>query len=364
MLESHRTLSRYVVREFLKILGLSLSSLVVLYVVILFLQMMDVFVKHGASFGLIIAYLLYRIPEVMFQWTLPYAVLLSTLLTLGTLSRHSEITAMKAGGVSLYRITFPLILVALGMSFISFLGNEDLVPYTMRKAQYISEVEVKKESPTTFFKNNKIWYHSDRRIFNIQLLDPKKQMLKGLTIYEFDDRFRCIRRIDAREARWADGKWFFVDGAIRDFDAAGAIVTELFKEKEFTFKEDWRSFQKVDRDAAEMSYSELRAYIQKIQSSGYDPTRYFVELYSKLSYPCLSLVMVLIGIPFALKTGRSGGIALSIGVSVLIGFAYGVLFYVSISFGKSGILPPLLAAWAPTLLFGLAGVFTLMSIRQ
>jgi len=129
-------------------------------------------------------------------------------------------------------------------------------------------------------------------------------------------------------------------------------------------KEDWESFQNSESDSDEMSYAELRTYIQKIQASGYDATRYLVDLYSKLSYPLLNVIMVLIGIPFALKTGRSGGVALSIGASVMIGFLYGIVFYVFISFGKSGILPPVLACWIPTLLFGLAGIFTLMSIRQ
>ena len=129
-------------------------------------------------------------------------------------------------------------------------------------------------------------------------------------------------------------------------------------------KEDWESFQNSTTDSDEMSYAELRTYIQKIQASGYDATRYLVDLYSKLSYPLLNVIMVLIGIPFALKTGRSGGVALSIGISVMIGFLYGVVFYVFISFGKSGVLPPILACWIPTLLFGLAGIFTLMSIRQ
>ena len=87
-----------------------------------------------------------------------------------------------------------------------------------------------------------------------------------------------------------------------------------------------------------MSYTELRTYIQKIQSAGYDSTRYLVDLYAKLSYPFLNLIMILIGIPFALKTGRSGGVALSIGISVMIGFAYGVTFYIFLSFGKSGVL--------------------------
>ena len=108
MSNSHRTLYRYITREFLKILGLSLSSLVLIYVIVVFLQKINVFHRYQAPFYLIFEYLFYKLPEVVFQWTLPYAVLLSVLLTLGALSRHSEITALKAGGISLYRITLPL----------------------------------------------------------------------------------------------------------------------------------------------------------------------------------------------------------------------------------------------------------------
>ena len=364
MFESHWTLQRYVVRENLKIFTLTLSSLILIYVVVLFFQKMNVFIKHQAPLSLIFEYLLYKIPEVTFQWTLPYAVLLATLLTLGMFSRHSEITAMKAGGVSLYRIILPLLLLAFTASLFSFVGNEYLVPFTNQKVQYLLDVEVRKEQPSSFFKNYKIWYHSDHRIFNIQLLDPEQKVLKGFTLYEFDHHFRCVQRIDAREVKWADGKWRFFDGAMRHFDESGSIRVTPFERMECSMLEHWESFQTIERRSKEMSYTELRTYIQKIQSAGYDATRYLVDLYSKYSYPFLNLIMVLIGVPFALKTGRSGGVALSIGISVMIGFAYGVTFYVFLSFGKSGILSPVLSSWTPTLLFGLAGIFTLMSVRQ
>jgi lipopolysaccharide export system permease protein len=364
MFESHRIIHRYVVREYLKTFSLSLSSLIFIYIIVLFFQKMNIFIQHHAPFYLIFEYLLYKIPEVTFQWILPYAILLATLLTLGMLSRHSEITAMKAGGISLYRITFPLLFIAFVISLCSFLGNEYLVPLTNQSTQYLLDVKVRKEKASGFFKNYKIWYRSDHRIFNIQLLNPREKVLKGVTLYQFDDHFRCIQRIDAREAKWDIEKWRFHDGAIRDFNEDGSTRMTPFKEIELSFQEDWESFQTIERQSREMSYTELRTYIQKIQSVGYDATRYLVDLYSKLSYPFLNLIMILIGVPFALKTGRSGGIALSIGVSVMIGFAYGVTFYIFLSFGKSGILPPFLSAWTPTLIFGLAGIFTLMSVRQ
>ncbi|MGD0916619.1 MAG: LPS export ABC transporter permease LptG [Thermodesulfobacteriota bacterium] len=364
MFDRHRVLHRYLLRENLKFFSLSLSGLILIYVVVTFLQKMNLFIKYDAPQYLIFKYLLYKIPEVTFQWTLPYAVLLGALLTLSILSRNSEITAFKSGGISLYRITLPLFFVALLMSFFSFLGDEYLVPLTNQKVRYLLDVQVRKEEPSSFFKNYKIWYRSDHHIFNIQLLDPAKKVLEGFTLYEFDDHFQCVQRIDAREARFIRGRWRFYQGAIREFDESGSIRVTPFEETEFPLKESWQSFQKTARSSEEMSYAELRTYIQKIQSSGYDATRYLVDLYAKLSHPFLNLIMVLIGIPFALKTGRSGGVALSIGTSVFIGFVYGVVYYISLSLGQSGVLPPLVAAWTPTMLFGLAGIFTLMSLRQ
>ncbi len=364
MFESHRVLYRYIIREYLKIFALSLSSLILIYVVVLFFQKMNLFNKYQAPFYLMFEYLLYKIPEATFQWTIPYAALLSTLLTLGMFSRHSEITAFKAGGISLYRITLPLIFIVLIISFLSFLGNDYLIPFTNEKTRNLLDVKVRKEPPRSFFRNFKIWYRSDHRIFNIQLLDPKKRALKGFTLYEFDDQFRCVQRIDANEVRWVDEKWRFYQGFVRHFDESGFVQMTSFDEMDFPMKENWESFQKTAWDSDEMSYAELRNYIREIQASGYDATRYLVALHSKLSYPLLNVIMVLIGIPFAIKTGRSGGVALTIGISVLIGFLYGIVFYVFISFGKSGILPPVLACWIPTLFFGLAGIFTLMSIRQ
>jgi lipopolysaccharide export system permease protein len=271
---------------------------------------------------------------------------------------------MKAGGVSLYRITFPLLFIALLISLGSFIGNEYLVPYTNQETRYLLDIKVRKEEHSSFFKNYKIWYRSDHWIYNIQLLDPDKKILKGLTLYHFDNQFRCVQRIDAREAKWTNGKWQCFDGAVRDFNVSGSMRMTPFEEMELVLPESWETFQTVERKSREMNYEELRTYIQKIQSAGYDATRYLADLHSKLSYPFLNFIMVLIGVPFALKTGRSGGVALSIGVSVIIGFIYGLTFYLFLSFGKTGILSPSLSSWIPTFLFGLAGIFTLMSIRQ
>jgi lipopolysaccharide export system permease protein len=246
MFERTRILHRYVIREYLKLFSLSLSSLILIYVIVLFFQKVDVIIKYQAPF-----YLIFDTSYIgslkSFQWILPYAVLLATLLTLGMLSRHSEITAMKAGGISLYRIIFPLLMITLLISVCSFLGNEYLVPYTNQRTQYLLEVKVRKEKPSAFFRNSKIWYRNDQRIFNIQLVDPQKRVLKGFTLYQFDNHFRCTQRIDAQEAKWVNGKWTFYGGAMRDFGEDGSIQITPFSEVEFSLPENWETFQTIER---------------------------------------------------------------------------------------------------------------------
>ena len=297
MSKNHRILSRYVIREFLRIFSLSLTSLVLICIIVIFFERMSLFIRHDANPLVMLEFLMDKVPEAAFQWTLPYAVLLATVLTLGIFSSHSEITAMKASGISLYRITFPLLIFAFLASLCAFLGNEYLVPYANQRAQYLLDVEVRKEEPSNFFKNFKIWYHGDRQIFNIQLLDPQEKSLKGVTLYQFNDQFRCIQRIDAKEAKWINGTWRFYGGAVRSFDGSGSIQTKPFQEMELPLKETWDSFQKDKRDADQMSYSDLDAYVEKIRSAGYDSTRYEVALQAKLSYPFLSFVMVLMVFP-------------------------------------------------------------------
>jgi len=364
MFDNYKTIYSYLTREYLKVFVLSLCSLVFIYLIILFFQKVDIFIKNKAPFYLIFEYLLLRSPEVIFQWTLPYGVLLTTLLTLGNLSTHNEIIAMKAGGISLYRITLPLIVVALIISFFSFLGNEYLLPYTNQKSQYILDIKVRKEQPYGFFKNYKIWYRSENRIYNIQLIDIEGKILKGVALYEINHRFKLIKRIDTREARWLNDRWQFLNGTVRIFNEDGSIQMIPFNELDLFLPEKWENFKSIERRPQEMSYTELRSYIQKIQSAGYDATRYIVDLHSKYSFPILNIIMVLVGVPFSLKTARSRGIALNIGLSIIIGFTYGIIFYIFISFGKSGILSPLLSSWTPNILFTLVGIFALMSVRQ
>ena len=361
-----RILSRYIAREFLKFLFLWTASFFLIFFVVELLERIDNVIVYKAPLYLILEYFIYTIPQFLSQ-TLPFATLLAALITLGVLARSNEVVAIKAHGMSTYRIILPLVALAAVVTAFIFLCNETIVPLAARRSSYVWSVKIKKEEERAFFKLNKIWYRGDEAIYNIQLLDPKQDLLKGVTIYRFDEAFNLHQRIDAREARWNGETWTFYQVAVRDFLPEGEVLTKIYKQRDIPLPERPENFQKGMKEPDEMTYRELKGYVAELRDKGYDPTRYVVDLHTKLAFPFLTLIMVLMGSPLALAAGhgRGGGIAQGVGISIVIGFVYWVVFAISVSMGHAGIFPPLIAAWAPNLLFfGLLGIFILESIPQ
>ncbi|NIQ37923.1 MAG: LPS export ABC transporter permease LptG [Proteobacteria bacterium] len=356
-------LSRYISREFIIVFLLSICAFNVIYLVIDFFQSVDKLLEHKAPLELVLSYYLLKMPMITFQ-TLPLAVLLSTLITLGILSRHMEITAMKASGISLYRITKPVILISIAIAFVTFFGNEYLAPYSFRKSQHIMDVRVLKRNQRVSFKNLNIWYRDDSSIYNFQAFDPERNTLDGITVYLFGEGFQLHQRVDAHDAVWEEDRWILNDVTIRSFRGKEPMAVEKSSQMVLPMNITPETLRKVEKDTEEMGYGELKRYVRRLQRSGYDATKYLVDLKIKISLPIVNLIMVLIGIPFALKTGRTGGFAAGIGISLAIGLVYWILISVSRAFGHSGILPPLLSAWSPHVLFGGAGIVALLSIRQ
>ncbi len=360
-----RIITRYIIREDLKILSLGVATFFLIFFVVELFERINAIIVHKAPLYLVLQYFLYTIPSFLSQ-SLPFATLLAALITLGILSRNNEIVAMKTHGISAYRIILPLLILAALVTALIFFCNETIVPYSARKAHYIWSVKVKKEEERAFFKLNKIWYHGEDVIYNIQFLEPKQDILRGVTTYQFNKEFDLRQRIDADEAHWKGDGWTFHRVIIREFLPEGEVLTETYDEKDMSIPEKPEDFKKGMKSPEEMSYRELKGYVEKLRSEGYDPTRYAVDLHAKLAFPFLTLIMVLIGSPLALMAGqgRGGGIAQGVGISLAIGFVYWVAFAISIAMGHVGTLPPLIAAWAPNVFFGLLGGFIMESIRQ
>jgi lipopolysaccharide export system permease protein len=365
VLSGTRILSRYIAREFLKFLSLWIVCFFIIFSVVDLFERINKIIVHKAPLYLILEYFFYTIFPFL-SLALPFATLLAALITLGVLARNNEVVAMKAHGISTYRIILPLVILATSVTAFILLCNETIVPYSVRKASYVWSIKIKQDEERVFFKRNKIWYRGENIIYNIRFLEPKKDTLRGVSIYRFDGAFNLHQRIDARRAQWNGVGWTFYEVAIRDFLHGGEVATKNYDKRDIALRETPEDFKKGVKDPTEMTYRELKAYVEELRTEGYNPTRYVVDLHHKVSFPFLTLIMVLIGSPLALAAGhgRGGGIAQGVGLSIVIAFVYWVTFAISVAMGHSGTLPPFIAAWAPNIFFALIGGFILESIHQ
>ncbi|MBN2398676.1 MAG: LPS export ABC transporter permease LptG [Deltaproteobacteria bacterium] len=359
-------LDRYILREFIKMLALILVSLAGLYLIVDFFERVRMFLSNDASVRQMASYFLLTLPMILSQM-IPIAVLLSTLLSFGILSKNSEITAMKANGLSLYRLSFPVIVVSLMICIATFLLSEFITPYTNQRAKYIKLIEVQKREELGSFKQDEIWYRGEKGIYNFSVFDPLTSTLKGIRIHFFapDDRggIQLTQRIDAREAVWKGGEWVFKDLLVTSFTPEGIPSIERTASRAIPLPEKPSDFTAVQKDTEEMGLLELSRFTEKIRSEGYETTRYRTDMHGKIAFPLVSVILAILGVSFSLKSERSGGIAQSIGLGIIIGFSYWIVFAFAISLGRAGTLPPVLAAWAANLLFGLAAAIMFTRVR-
>ncbi|NLH49430.1 MAG: LPS export ABC transporter permease LptG [Myxococcales bacterium] len=356
-------LTRYVSREFLKLFALCLTALILIYLVFDFIDRAGNFFRGDPSLLHVLLYYVYKIPTIVFQ-LVPVSVLLAVLLNLANMSRNSEITAMKAGGVSVPRLVAPLVLLSVLIAGGALAVNEFVVPAATTQMKYIQTVHIKGQDWRIKLRDKNLWYKSPGAIYHIRNFDPALGRLEGLQVFRFNDRFALTERLDAESAQWANGRWLAFNGIRRAF-AAGALTAETpFAETGLELPETPDRLKVYKRDPEQMSFRELSGYVRELRTEGYDVRKYEVDLHGKISFALVTVIMALLGIPWAIKSGRQGGVAFGIGVAVIIGVAYWIVLGFSLALGRSGALPVIVSAWAPHLLFGAVGLVGILRVRS
>lgn len=334
-----------------------------IFTVVDFFEKVEDFVKYRASVILIFKYLILKLPSFIY-YIMPMTILLSTVICIGVLSRHNEITVMKSCGMGLHRITMPILLTASITSIFIFLNSEYILPFTNRLTNHTYRVDIKKQKERGMYRKDKIWFRSDDgSIWNIDFLNAEAGTLIGVSVFNFNSG-KLNERIDCRQVKWTGTKWLFSDGWVRNFDADGSFSSEYFKNRDFSFKERPYDFMAVSISPEEMGFQEIKGYIKKIKREGLDAAKYIVDMHIKLSFPVLNFIMALIAVPFSLRTGRQGGFTVGIGISVIMGFIIWFIFSMGISLGHAEKLPPFIAAWGADIIFMAGGIYFLATSRQ
>jgi LPS export ABC transporter permease LptG/LPS export ABC transporter permease LptF len=361
-------LDEYVMGSFLRNFVLVLLTLVVLFLIFTFFELIGDIIRYRTPLVVVGDYLLNLVPFILYNVT-PLCSLVAVLITLGALNRSSELTAMKATGTSLYRIVAPMLIVAALLSAALFVFDEAYLPAANRRQEALLSV-IKGKPAQTFLRPDRKWIsgqtsgdHQPTRIFYYQFFDPDKNQFANLTVFEFQPgSFNLTRRIFAQSARWDDtvNRWVFENGWQRTFAAEAVSSYQPFTVATFPeIREQPSYFKKEDRQSQEMSYAELAAYTDDLKQSGFDTTRLRVQLNRKISYPLITLVMAVLAIPFSLLAGKRGSLA-GMGAALGIAIAYWVVAGIFENLGDVNTLPAFLAAWSPDILFAIAGSYLLL----
>jgi LPS export ABC transporter permease LptG len=353
-----------ILRDFVTYLGMILATFLMIALIFTYFELLTDIVRNKVS-ALTQAEYLWNLSPSLIYTTAPIAVLLAVLITFGLMQRSSQLTAMKATGMSIYRATLPVIVLCAILASGLFIFDQLYIPHT-NKRQEILRNQIKGKPAQTYLQADRKWiFGQNNEIYYYQVFDPDTDRFGGISVFEFDPTtFQLKRRIYAEGAHWEEPlkKWVFEQGWVRTLH--GASIREYRTYEVATFDdlhEDPNYFKKEVRQSSEMDYEELRNYINDLQQSGFDTVRLKVQLQKKLAFPLITLVMAVLAIPFSASNFRGGalaGVAITIGIAIVYWLTAGLFE----AMGNANQLPAILAAWTPDFIFAFVGGYMLLRV--
>jgi len=315
--------------------------------------------KNHISVMMVLNYFRYLVPFMVYLLA-PLASLVATLVTLAVLAKNNEVIAFKASGISLYRLILPLALAGFLVAGGMFVMSETFLPYANQRQDALRN-EIKGRPAQTYFQPTHEWIFGERaKVYNYEFFDPVRNLFGGLNVFELDPQtFQVKRRVFATRATWepSESTWVLTGGWVRDFDDGRVTRFTPFRASSLAeISEPPSYFSREVRQSDQMDWRELRSYIRSLRAAGFDTSRLLVQWHEKFSFPLIAAIVVCLGAPFAFLVGTRGaigGLALAVG----IGIVYRAVAALLESMGTVGLLPPLLAGWAPDAIFTFLAVY-------
>src|ERR1035437_1473338 len=221
-----RILDRYIAQTWLRLLMLCLSGFVGIYLVIDLIENIPRFLRAGGAAGDILQYFIWKLPE-MISRIATFSILMATLLTLGVLSRDSEIIALRSCGISLLRISLPMLTLGFVASILLLINAEIVLPHSYARTELIDRVKIKKKGDRVTFKRNNIWFRSGSMILQASLFEPKTRTLSGVVVWSVDGSMNPVSRIDAETAVYREGHWILNSATSKNFRTVDRKSTRL-----------------------------------------------------------------------------------------------------------------------------------------
>jgi len=355
-----RALDRYVFTEFWKIFVTTALGFPILVNIIDLTDNLDKYIGQKLSGGRIALSYLYWLPDSMFM-VLPAAVLFATVFAIGALTRHSEITAAKASGISFYRFIAPIFAGALLATLLG-LALGELAPITNKKRLEILQA-------------NRVNIGNDRYNFAYAADGGRVYKIGGLHLIDASIEGMVIERkgkgpeypsyvLSANNARYTTGKgWLLKAGALHIIpDTLHNITFSFDSAIDRHFTQAPKELTLAQKAPTDMGFRELGRFIASMERSGADVNELRVERMLKIAIPITCIVILLFGAPLATSTQR-GGAAYGIGLSLATTVIFLMLIQLTKGIGGKGMIPADLAAWLPSIIFGMVGAFLFARVR-
>ncbi|MFC1606326.1 LptF/LptG family permease [Candidatus Latescibacterota bacterium] len=378
-----RKLSKYILKEFTLYLFFCMLAFIVIFILVDTVENVDGFIDSSVHPKIIALYYIFFLPFIIVL-TMPVAMLISAMFSLTRLVGDNEITAMKASGISLYRVLLPIYSFALIVGGIILVFSEIIVPRTnlvrediqdyAKIKQYDDDVrlDISFSKKREMDRDNVFLANGDGRVINTLKYRSKMKKTEAVYIFEpmegndtrektaYEEITGFRSRIDADSMTYRDGMWHLHNVTERVFGNDGEVQTTYAELPAPFITLKPSDFARIDVDPEEMNYLQLSRYINQVNLSGGDASKWLVDLHIKLSFPFVSFVIVFFGAPMAAGASKRGKTA-AFGISLIILFFYYSLITGFQILGRNGAMEPIAAAWLPNGIFFTVGL--LMHLR-
>ena len=362
-----KKLDLYLLRQFISILGMSLLGFLSVFIIVDLIENLDRYIDNKMPWDIVLRYYSYSLPYFI-NIALPMSMMIATVFSIGMMAKRNEWTAMKSSGISLYRLTVPLLLFSIFVSLVSFKFDNSYVSWGLSKRGEIEKEYMKKKPRRRSKKTIKDLFMQKEEYQHIAITTYHSHSRKaeGITLITFADSL-IQQRLDAKKMTWIDSldSWAISNFSLRNFNKKG-IENKVRISKGDTllnmhFSPD--DITKGNKHPEELNYTELKERIAYLQSNGVDATRWKVQRQFKVAFAFTNLIVVLFGIPLVVMKPKSG-LAFGGGVSFLVIFSYYAFIKFGQSLGINGVLEPMLSAWLGNIVFITGGLLLLFSVRK
>ena len=360
-----QVIDTYVLSSFLLYFIMFLASFVLMTQVFTFFELLSDILKNHISMWRVFEYHVFLTPKLLYDST-PVSAMVAVLVTFGILTKHNEVTAMRACGVSVHRLALPVVFTSTLLSALLFAFDYYYVPAANRRQDAI-RAEIKGRPVQTYLSPGRPWiFGRGSRIYYYKYFDADQNVMAGPSVFVFDPESFAVRRhISAERARWSPslGAWVFENGWTRNIRGIRDESFHTFQATTFPdLDEPPGYFLKEVKQEKQMNFRELANYVAELRQSGFDTVRLQVQFHKKFSVPLFTLILAVISIPFSFLAGNRGALA-GVGISLGIAIAYWATGQLFEQVGNISQLPAAVAAWAPNVLFFLASGYLMARVR-